>query len=119
MNTLFEDDPPIPGTPAECEQCGNDIVFVGPYWDHVGALKPRHPAVPQKAVPISGDRYHAAMERTRHTTLTPEQILIVLDLYLDRTRDEFAAFVALQGFRSALTGGADFESLIAYLKEGT
>lgn len=47
-------DGPKPGAPAVCDQCGNDIVFVGPYWDHVGELKPRHPAFPQKVNPASG-----------------------------------------------------------------
>ena len=62
-------------------------------------------------------RYHEAMRRTCHTTLSAEQILAVLDLYLDRARGDFAAFVALQGLRGAITGGADYEALYAYLAE--
>ena len=47
-------DNPTHGTPAICASCGNDIVFVGPYWDHVGERKPRHPATPQKPNQTSG-----------------------------------------------------------------
>lgn len=62
-------------------------------------------------------RYRAALDRTRHTDLTAEQILIILDIYLDRNRENFAAFVALQGLRSAITGGMDFAALLAFMGE--
>lgn len=63
-------------------------------------------------------RYRQIMERTRHTCLTPAQILEILDCYLDQLNDssDFGGFVALQGFRSAITGDVDFEALLAYLK---
>lgn len=48
------EDVPKPGDHASCASCGNDIVFIGTYWDHVGELKPRHPASPQIADPASG-----------------------------------------------------------------
>lgn len=67
--------------------------------------------------PMAADRYRAAMDRTRHTTLRADEILVVLDLYLDRARDDFAAFVALQGFRGAITGGADLAALLAYFEK--
>jgi hypothetical protein len=38
-------EPPV-GTKATCSQCGREIVFVGPYWDHQGDIKPRHIAIP-------------------------------------------------------------------------
>lgn len=63
-------------------------------------------------------RYRVAMERTRHTDLTANEILTILDIYIDRARDDFSAFVALQGVRGAITGGADFEALLAYFGEG-
>ena len=47
-------DNPKPGAHAVCDQCGYDIVFIDPYWDHVGEPKPKHPAFPQKAIPTSG-----------------------------------------------------------------
>jgi hypothetical protein len=31
---------------ATCRMCGEAIEYVGPYWDHVGEEKPRHPATP-------------------------------------------------------------------------
>jgi hypothetical protein len=34
------------GTTATCRMCHEPIVFVGPYWDHQGSIKPRHPAMP-------------------------------------------------------------------------
>ena len=48
------DDTPKTGDRAACASCGNDIIFVGPHWDHVGELKPRHSAFPQKPNPTSG-----------------------------------------------------------------
>lgn len=34
------------GDKSTCQMCGAEIVFVGPYWDHRGENKPRHPAIP-------------------------------------------------------------------------
>ncbi len=34
------------GDRATCSQCNKPIVFVGPYWDHPGEMKPKHPAIP-------------------------------------------------------------------------
>lgn len=34
------------GAKAKCAMCGQPITFVGPYWDHDGEIKPRHPATP-------------------------------------------------------------------------
>ncbi len=42
MNDL---DPKL-GDLAICSMCGNQIMYVGPYWDHQGEHKPRHPATP-------------------------------------------------------------------------
>lgn len=36
------------GDEALCAMCGERIVYVGPYWSHVGAPQPRHPAVPKE-----------------------------------------------------------------------
>jgi hypothetical protein len=38
------------GDKAICAGCGAAIVFVGPYWDHIGEIKPRHPALPKLPV---------------------------------------------------------------------
>jgi hypothetical protein len=46
-------DPKV-GDQSACASCGNDIVFIGPYWDHVGELKPRHPAWPSVPSEKSG-----------------------------------------------------------------
>lgn len=35
------------GDKAKCAMCGASITFVGPYWDHDGEIKPRHPATPK------------------------------------------------------------------------
>ena len=40
------------GDLAICSMCGAQIMFVGPYWDHQGKNKPRHPATPQVKEPI-------------------------------------------------------------------
>lgn len=32
-----------------CADCGDSIVFVGPYWDHEGKIKPKHPAFPSES----------------------------------------------------------------------
>lgn len=37
---------PTVGARAVCHACGGAIVFVGPYWDHEGEMKPRHIAMP-------------------------------------------------------------------------
>jgi len=37
---------PKPGDTAVCSQCGAAIIFLGPYWDHMGKNKPRHIATP-------------------------------------------------------------------------
>jgi hypothetical protein len=42
---------PTVGTRAVCKQCNKPIVFVGPYWDHEGEMKPRHVAIPIEAAP--------------------------------------------------------------------
>lgn len=42
---------PILGEQAICGMCRERIVFVGPYWDHMGENKPRHPAVPEDEWP--------------------------------------------------------------------
>lgn len=34
------------GDRATCAMCNKPITFVGPYWDHDGEIKPRHPATP-------------------------------------------------------------------------
>lgn len=34
------------GDKSTCQQCGAEIVFVGPYWDHRGEIKPKHIAIP-------------------------------------------------------------------------
>jgi len=38
-------DTPELGARSRCRACGNNIVYVGPYWRHEG-LQPRHIAVP-------------------------------------------------------------------------
>ena len=35
------------GDKAVCAMCGNDIEYTGHFWDHVGEIKPRHPATLQ------------------------------------------------------------------------
>lgn len=40
------------GTKAICSQCGKEIIFIGPYWDHPGEIKPRHPAFPVDEAPL-------------------------------------------------------------------
>lgn len=35
------------GMKAICKSCGKGITYVGPYWDHIGEPKPRHPAWPR------------------------------------------------------------------------
>jgi hypothetical protein len=37
---------PKPGDTAICSQCGGQIVYIGPAWDHPGEIKPKHPALP-------------------------------------------------------------------------
>lgn len=37
---------PKVGTQATCVMCLGPIAYVGPYWQHTGALTPRHPALP-------------------------------------------------------------------------
>jgi len=37
---------PPTGQRALCTQCHQPIVYVGPYWDHPGEIKPRHIAIP-------------------------------------------------------------------------
>ena len=37
-----------PGTKSVCADCGSEIMFIGPYWAHIGNIKPRHIASPKK-----------------------------------------------------------------------
>lgn len=41
---------PQVGTEATCKMCGEPIRYVGPYWEHLGELQPRHPAWPKETV---------------------------------------------------------------------
>lgn len=34
------------GNQDTCKMCGQPIIYVHPYWDHPGEIKPRHPATP-------------------------------------------------------------------------
>lgn len=44
---------PKSGNSTTCSQCGQRIVFIGPYWQHIGKLQPKHPAIP---IEIWGER---------------------------------------------------------------
>ena len=46
---------PIHGQRDTCEMCGEPIVFIGPYWDHIGENKPRHPATPPTGIAITDE----------------------------------------------------------------
>lgn len=35
------------GDEAQCKMCNDTIRYVGPYWEHLGELQPRHPAWPK------------------------------------------------------------------------
>ena len=37
------------GARAICKMCGKEIIYIGPYWDHAGEMKPRHPALPKES----------------------------------------------------------------------
>lgn len=39
---------PVTGDEAVCRMCGETIRYVGPYWEHLGELQPRHPAWPKE-----------------------------------------------------------------------
>lgn len=39
---------PATGDEAVCRMCGETIRYVGPYWEHLGELQPRHPAWPKE-----------------------------------------------------------------------
>lgn len=43
---MTEQPEPKRGQHALCSQCRQLIVYVGPYWDHPGEIKPRHIAMP-------------------------------------------------------------------------
>jgi hypothetical protein len=36
------------GQKAHCKTCGREIEWTGTYWDHVGKMKPRHIAIPNR-----------------------------------------------------------------------
>ena len=38
---------PEAGAMAICKMCNQDIRYIGPYWEHLGELQPRHPAWPK------------------------------------------------------------------------
>lgn len=42
---------PLLGEQTVCGMCRERIVYIGPYWDHMGEHKPRHPAVPEDEWP--------------------------------------------------------------------
>jgi hypothetical protein len=67
-----------------------------------------------KMLPDDIDRYNKIMQETRHTVLTPDQILVVLEWYITNAlhTDNLGDFVVLQGFRTALTSAHDFDSLM-------
>lgn len=43
-------DGPKFGEKAICKMCGKHIIYVGPYWKHIGKLQPRHPAQPEDEI---------------------------------------------------------------------
>lgn len=43
---------PQEGTQALCRACNKPISFVGPYWDHLGEPKPKHPAIPREETAV-------------------------------------------------------------------
>ena len=47
--TIVRKKKPQPVDKAICEMCGKEIIFDGQRWDHLGELKPRHPAWPKGA----------------------------------------------------------------------
>ena len=53
---------PYVGERRICSQCGDQIVFIGPYWDHPGDIKPKHPAIPVDAQIVAewNDRLRSA-----------------------------------------------------------
>ncbi|RPI21900.1 MAG: hypothetical protein EHM70_24480 [Chloroflexota bacterium] len=61
---------------SKCRMCGKEIIFVGPYWDHIflDTPKPRHPALPVEEstdVPSPEPRveHHRALVRISHEFL--------------------------------------------------
>jgi hypothetical protein len=36
------------GARAVCKMCGEPIEYIGPYWQHIGEMQPRHPALPKE-----------------------------------------------------------------------
>lgn len=39
---------PLVGEQAVCRMCGEHIVYVDPYWQHLGEKQSRHPALPKE-----------------------------------------------------------------------
>lgn len=72
---------PKPGDTATCSQCGERIVFVGPAWDHPGAIKPRHIALPvEPKRQFTPDEIEAGYEQIK----VIGQIAAMIDLDLVR-----------------------------------
>lgn len=58
-----------------CKHCDGEIVFVDPYWDHPGKLKPRHIAEPRK-IKSSGKLEVLRLEINK-LELKPTDMLVV------------------------------------------
>lgn len=56
-----------------CSQCGKEIVFVGPYWDHPGEIKPRHPAIPVSEQPLQ-PAWWADLDSREHSQIIHAQV---------------------------------------------
>ena len=63
---------PQMGDTGHCETCHERLVYTGLYWDHVGEMKPKHPAVPMERHTVEMQLDLDAMEQ--HIRLAHDKV---------------------------------------------
>lgn len=90
---------------AVCADCKQPIEFIDPYWDHIGDIKPGHPATPvafaQEAALTKADQHRLRLATARYelgkfilflwktyTLSIPETVTILLDAAYSYQKEE-------------------------------
>lgn len=119
MTQTQPDSVPTIGERATCEHCGQRIMWLGRYWDHIRDPKPRHIAIPLRmpVEPVQPDS--AAPDITELDELAMAEARQKRDRYILRTLAQLAQRVercamenvqlkdrltALESWRQTMTG---------------
>lgn len=112
MTQTQPDSVPTIGERATCEHCGQRIMWLGRYWDHIRDPKPRHIAIPLRmpVEPVQPDS--AAPDITELDELAMAEARQKRDRYILRTLEDLRKRV--DAMRSEL---AELKESVAELKK--